>query len=343
MPKRSRISDIAAMAGVSPMTVSQALNPRSGSVRVSPETRARIQLLAKQLNYHPNLAARQLAGGSSKIVGYILDAQSPENWMSCTATLERILAEAGYRLQIGTLHNDYRAIEEQVADFYARNVDGIICSSHTYLEFGEKIAPLFSDFSNKVFIQRPMQDKVISFVAQDQPAGIRMLLERLLARGCRAPYLITPEITDYVHYIRIDAFLECLRKHHFHNPEQYSFQKRPPDTLFTDAGCNWLLDQILPLRPDGLIVYRDLIAIRLINLLKKRGLRVPEDIAVVSNCRTIYGEANSPRITGVDYNYTEIARKTAELLLRFMQMPKTEERPIVELYVKPILFSGESA
>ena len=87
------------MAGVCRMTVSQALNPRAGSVRVSPETRAKIQRLAQKLNYRPNLAARQLAGGSSKIVGYILDAQSTENWISCMATVEQILGEAGYRLQ----------------------------------------------------------------------------------------------------------------------------------------------------------------------------------------------------------------------------------------------------
>ena len=53
------------MAGVSRMTVSQALNPRAGSVRVSPETRAKIQRLAQKLNYRPNLAARQLAAGTA--------------------------------------------------------------------------------------------------------------------------------------------------------------------------------------------------------------------------------------------------------------------------------------
>ena len=59
------------------------------------------------------------------------------------AMVEQILGEAGYRLQIGVQHDNFRAIEEQVADFHARNVDGIICCSHTYLEFGAKIAPLF--------------------------------------------------------------------------------------------------------------------------------------------------------------------------------------------------------
>ena len=331
------------MAGVSRMTVSQALNPRAGSVRVSPETRARIQQLAQQLNYRPNLAARQLAGGSSKIVGYILDTQSPENWYSCMATVEQILGEAGYRLQIGTQHDNFRAIEEQVADFHARNVDGIICCSHTYLGFGAKIAPLFDGFLNKVFIHEPVAPGTVSFVAQDQRAGIRMLVQRLLSRGCRAPYLITPGITDCVHYIRINAFLEIMRERNFHNPERYSFQQQPPDSLITEAGCNWLLDRILPFHPDGLIVYNDIIAIRLVNLLKKRRLRVPEDIAIVSHRHTKYGEAASPSITGLDYRFHEIGREAAALLLKFMQMPKAGERPVIEKYIQPVLFSGESA
>ncbi len=331
------------MAGVSRMTVSQALNPRAGSVRVSPETRAKIQKLAQELNYRPNLAARQLAGGSSKIVGYILDAQSTENWISCMATVEQILGEAGYRLQIGAQHDNFRAIEEQVADFHARNVDGIICCSHTYLEFGAKIAPLFESFPNKVFIHEPVTPGSVSFVAQDQRAGIRMLVQRLISRGCRAPYLITPGITDCVHYIRINAFLEIMREYRFRRPEQYSFQLAPPGGLATETGCNWLLDRLLPLRPDGLIVYSDIIAIRLINLLKKRGLKVPQDIAVASHRHTKYGEANSPSVTGLDYHFAEVGRDAAELLLKFMQMPKTEERPVVEKYIQPSLFSGESA
>ena len=259
------------------------------------------------------------------------------------ATVEQILGEAGYRLQIGAQHDNFRAIEEQVADFHARNVDGIICCSHTYLEFGAKIAPLFESFPNKVFIHEPVTPGSVSFVAQDQRAGIRMLVQRLISRGCRAPYLITPGITDCVHYIRINAFLEIMREYRFRRPEQYSFQLAPPGGLATETGCNWLLDRLLPLRPDGLIVYSDIIAIRLINLLKKRGLKVPQDIAVASHRHTKYGEANSPSVTGLDYHFAEVGRDAAELLLKFMQMPKTEERPVVGKYIQPSLFSGESA
>ena len=340
---KTRISDIAALAGVSPMTVSQALNPRAGSVRVSEETRSRIRELARKLNYRPNLAARQLAGGSSRIVGYILDAQSSEEWFSCMATVERILGEAGYRLQIGTQHENFQAIEDQAADFQARNMDGIICGSHTYLGFGAKIPPLFDGFLNKVFIHEPVAPGSVSFVAQDQRTGIRMLTERLLSRGCTAPMLITPGITDHVHYIRINAFLETLRKHHFPHPEQYSFQEVPPESLLTDAGCSWLLDRILPSRPDALIVYSDIIAIRIINLLKKRGLRVPGDIAVASHRHTQFGEANSPSVTGLDYHFSDIGREAANLLLEFMRMPKSAKRPVVGRYILPTIFSGESA
>ena len=134
-----------------------------------------------------------------------------------------------------------------------------------------------------------------------------------------------------------------MREYRFRRPEQYSFQLAPPGGLATETGCNWLLDRLLPLRPDGLIVYSDIIAIRLINLLKKRGLKVPQDIAVASHRHTKYGEANSPSVTGLDYHFAEVGRDAAELLLKFMQMPKTEERPVVEKYIQPSLFSGESA
>ena len=91
------------------MTVSQALNPRAGSVRVSPETRAKIQRLAQKLNYRPNLAARQLAGGSSKIVGYILSGDPTY-----------ITSYLNTRAMIRKLERD-ELLEDLVKDYLDRN------------------------------------------------------------------------------------------------------------------------------------------------------------------------------------------------------------------------------
>ena len=153
-PRKVRIKDIAQMAGVSRMTVTQALNQRQGgSVRVSPATRDRIVMLAKRMNYSPNLAARQLSCGHSRIVGYILDSHVEQDWAESMAEVDKVLTAADYHVQVGILHEDMAAMEKQLDDFYSRGVDGIICSSHTYLSFNERTMRLFDRFQNKVFIQ----------------------------------------------------------------------------------------------------------------------------------------------------------------------------------------------
>ncbi len=341
--QKVRIADIAKLAGVSRMTVSQALNPRAGSVRVSAETEARILELARQLNYRPNLAARQLAGGSAKVVGFILDTQTNQEWIECMVAVEELLTRHGYRMQVAVQHENVSSIEEQVEDFWNRSVDGIICSSHTYVGHSNKIIGLLDRFPNKVVINEPAMRGAVSFVSQDQERGLEILTEHLLERGSKAPYLVTPGISDLAHYTRIRAFKKTLRKHGFTLPEKYSLETPFEHALRNGEDCERLIDQLISLKADGVIVSWDFVAIRLITLLKKRGIRVPEDIRVVSHRHTAYGEIIAPTVTGLDYHFREIGRRTAEMLLEFMQMPADQPRPVHEVFIAPDLYVGESS
>lgn len=341
--QKVRITDIAKLAGVSRMAVSQALNPRPGSVRVSAETEARILELARQLNYRPNLAARQLAGGSAKIVGFTLDTHANQEWQDCMVAVEETLNAHGYRLQVSVQHENISSIEEQMEDFWNRSVDGIICASHTYAAHGGKIIDLLERFPNKVVINEPAIRGGISFVSQDQERGLEILTDHLMERGCRSPYLITPGITDFGHYARIRSFKRTLRKHGFLQPDKYSLESPFADSLKTEKGCTQLIDCLLDLKADGVIVSWDFIAIRLTTLLKKRGIRVPEDIRIVSLRHTSYGEIVAPSITGLNYHFEEIGRRTAGMLLEFMQMPAKCLRPVQEVFITPDLYIGESS
>lgn len=341
--QRVRIADIAKLAGVSRMTVSQALNPRPGSVRVSAETEARILELARKLNYRPNLAARQLAGGSAKVVGFILDTQTNQEWIECMVAVEELLTRRGYRMQVAVQHENVSSIEEQVEDFWNRSVDGIICSSHTYIQHDTRIIGLLDRFVNKVVINEPAMRGTTSFVSQDQERGLEILTEHLLERGCRAPYLVTPGITDLGHYARIRAFKKTLRKHGFAQVEKYSLETPYEHSLRTEEECNLLIDQLVKFKADGIIVSWDFVAIRLITLLKRRGVRVPDDIRIVSHRHSPYAEIIEPTVTGLDYHFGEIGRRTANMLLEFMALPPDQPRPLREEFIAPDLFRGESS
>ena len=342
-PRKVRIKDIADLAGVSRMAVTQALNQRQGgSVRISPATRDRIVMLAKEMNYKPNLAARQLSCGHSRIIGYILDSHSEQDWAECMAEVDKVLTAADYHVQVGILHEDIGAMEKQLDDFYSRGVDGIICSSHTYLNFNEQTMTLFDRFQNKVFIQTPVKPDSVSYVSQDEETGIRILTERLLKSGRSKPLLLNMQISDWQHHIRIRTFSETLKKFKLPCPKNRILLEPYSPRFLTENGCNEFVDRILLMKPDSLIVYRDYAAIMLIKMLKRRGIRVPDDIAVVCNRHTCYCDINDPTITSLEYHFGEIGRQAANLLLDFIRQPDNEPREIIKRIISPVIVEGES-
>lgn len=337
-----RMKDIAEIAGVSRISVSHILNPRpDSSVRVSEETRKKVLQIARELEYQPNLIARQLSGGKSGVIGFLMDSNSYSNWTDCMAQVEGCLSNAGYRIQVGLLHDNYRMLKNHLDDFYQRGVEGVICSAHTYLEFGEQVAELIERFPRRLFIQEPILRNRTSFVTHDIVGGIRILTEHLMRQGYRRPVLLAHKISDWSAYGMIRSYKEVLRKWQLPDDDSSVFlgtTTAPPDSL---AGAVQVLDDVLSRKPDALIAGSDYVAMCLMNVLNSRGIRVPQDMVVVSNLHTNLGPVWNPKITGVDYHYNDIGRAAGEMMLEMLAQPENEIK-IVEKYISAELIIGNS-
>lgn len=105
---RVTLSDVAHLAGVSPITVSRALR---GERAVAPELVAKVQAAAHKLGYVPNPAARALASGQSSHVAVLIPMLSNALFVDVLETLQQTLRQAGYQALIGITH--YDASEEE--------------------------------------------------------------------------------------------------------------------------------------------------------------------------------------------------------------------------------------
>src|SRR5690349_11553485 len=76
--QRVRLRDVAKRAGVAPSTASAVLNGRAEEARIAPPTQERVRAAAAELDYRPNLAARNLRSHTSRIVGLVSDAIAAE-------------------------------------------------------------------------------------------------------------------------------------------------------------------------------------------------------------------------------------------------------------------------
>lgn len=126
--KRATVRDVAALAGVSPSTVSRALN---GNPAISEETRRAVRDACKALDYVPDLAARGLAGHETHTVGIIVpDISNPYFSALCTAA-EEYAAERNYRVILANTLHDPAYELDAVDRMLSQRVDGMLISACT--------------------------------------------------------------------------------------------------------------------------------------------------------------------------------------------------------------------
>jgi DNA-binding LacI/PurR family transcriptional regulator len=343
--KRARLIDVARLANVSPMAVSQALNPRrNSSARVAKATGDRILKIAKNLNYKPNLAARQLAQQKSGIIGAVIDAQSAMYMGEALSSMEKCAATKGFRFLVGYTHDNYDQIATYADDFLGRGAEGVLCMAHTYPEFGHKVPHLFAPFRNCVFVEAPFDNSAASYATINYKRVGYMATNHLIRMGkhriayrmphpgyasqeeCEAGYRAAMKEAEIIYDESMLKSLDCVDL----------------TAIDTIESADLYLTQVLPLEPEALIVGSDESAMWVMRSLDTKGMKVPHDIAVISTERLRFGQAFSPPITAIDLRPNEVAFEAIRMLIEDIHRSEDEARSIRASVVEPILVLGNS-
>ncbi|MFW5785675.1 MAG: LacI family DNA-binding transcriptional regulator [bacterium] len=178
-PKAATIKDIALTVGVSPRSVSAALN---NSGRVSPATRERILTVAKEMNYRPNILARGLVQNRTYLLGAVFPYASVSFFNEIISGIEKECSLHGYDLLLGNAslideHEEPHALMRLVN----RNVDGILCSPDP------RAYRLFSRFVDEslplIQVMTRVQGLDLPYVGVDNEAGGYVAARHLLDLG----------------------------------------------------------------------------------------------------------------------------------------------------------------
>ncbi len=149
MSDRPSIKDVAQAAGVAKSTVSCVLNGKAEKFRISDDTQARILAVARQMNYHPDDTARNIALGNAvfptpartesrndvkpaKQIGLVLSAASPASSLTLIPGLDPVFSAAGYRLTVITVPNDLAAAHERLSSALADGIAGLLACPTVY-------------------------------------------------------------------------------------------------------------------------------------------------------------------------------------------------------------------
>ncbi|GIH16415.1 LacI family DNA-binding transcriptional regulator [Rugosimonospora africana] len=311
------IKDVAALAGVHPATASRAL---SGARTVSPELVRAVQRAARKLNYRVNPIGRALKQGASGTVGMVVpDIENPF-FPALVRAVESALHREGLGLFLCDANNSVRIEAERLDELLLRHVDGLIISPVD----AERSAEAVRAAAGRVPVVQVDRTVDVSTdaVAVDQHGMMEAVVGHLRASGRQRFAFITSGEANSPSIERLAAYRRVFAG----DPGALARVQVGDLTLEWGAkAAGTLLSGGEPL-PDALICANDLIAIGAMQTLRRAGVRVPEDVAIVGVDDTPFARVAEPPLTTVAQPVGQIGDEAVRMLLTRKREPHLAPR-----------------
>lgn len=315
MSKRQTITirDIAQRANVSYQTVSLVINNKPG---VSDGTRKRILALMDELDYHPNRVAQMLNSNQSKTLELILvDVLNGGRLADSTKIMAHTAKQIGYSLLVS--ETEEATLGAAMSNAAARLVDGVILYGPRLRISDDKLLQLANGLP---LVRRDyMPGSKLAWVGFDQVYATRLATEHLIELGHRQIACVPPVPELINGYWRLTAWQNVLREHGL----------EPGPTVAGDysmkSGYEAAVELARSGKPfTGLVIGTDTMAMGVLRGLREAGLRVPQDISVVSLDNSELASYTEPALTTVDFQFSKQDEMAVRFLIEIINTPSME-------------------
>ena len=308
-PRRTSISDVARLAGVSLGTVSNVLNRPD---RVSAHTRDRVLAAIEELSFIPNGSARQLRAGTITTVGAILLDIGNPFFTEVARGIEDRLALDDYTLMLASSDGEVERESRYLRLFEEHGVLGMLVTP-AGPDIGH-LLDLRARGLGVVLLDQTSPSPDISSVAVDDVAGAAMAVGHLLALGHRRIGFINgpPSIKQCVD--RRAGALRALEEAGLDASALVEVEVPALNADGGEAGVVQLLDG--GPQPTALFCVNDLTALGAMRALRAQGMEIPRDMAVVGYDDVNFASMLMTPLTSVRQPTRELGRVAADLLLR---------------------------
>jgi LacI family transcriptional regulator len=303
------IKDLARELKISPSTVSRALKDHPD---ISKETKRAVNELAKRLNYQPNAVALSLKQRRSNTIGVIIPEIVHYFFSSVISGIEDIAYDAGFNVIICQSNERYEREVANAKTLLANRVDGVLVSIS---KDTEDYAHLYNFRNNNIPIV--FYDRVVPGFFADQ-----VIIDDFDASYRATQHLIESGRQHIAHFAgpqklligkqRKDGYLKALNEAGLEVDEELiieadNFEKaRIAIIQLLNSGKKF----------DALFATNDLTAIGAMQTIKKQGLSIPNDIAVVGFSDGRFSGITEPNLTSVDQHGYEMGTIATQMLLR---------------------------
>lgn len=313
------LEDVARHAGLSPMTVSRALNAPQ---LVRPKTVEKVMEAVRVTGYIPNALAGGLASRRSKLIAVVVPQINNNMFVDTIQSLSDELGLRGYHILLSVVGYSTNTEAELVTTLLSRRPDGIVLTGIHHTAALKKVILNAAIPVVEIWDLTPTPlDMLVGF--SHQRIG-QAIAEYLLEQGFRKPGLVWT--ADKRAEQRKQGLCEILSQHAIKAIPQTD-APLPASLASGRAGFAQLLDQG---EYDVIVCSSDTLAQGVIMEAESRGLRVPEDIAVMGFGDLDFAASNRPAITTVSVDRIAIGQRAATLLADRIEQ-RSGENSIIDI------------
>ncbi|MGC4102436.1 LacI family DNA-binding transcriptional regulator [Ferruginibacter sp.] len=310
MQKEITIYDIARELNLSTATISRALN---NDAAVTERTKRRIVEKAEQLGYRYNSFASNLRQQKTHTIGVIVPQLNSNFISSVLSGIEKVTALSKYDLIIGHSSEHFEKEVANASNFYHKRVDGILAALAVDTQNLDHYEPFFERNIPVVFFDRVEEDsKGTKIIINNFKAGYSAT-QHLIEQGCKRIVHITSNLKRNVYEQRYQGYRAALKDNRIRFNENYLFLNDLNDDSISAVARQ--IAEMQPL-PDGVFAGNDQTAAVCIQVFKEKGIRIPEDIAIVGFNNDAISKIVEPQLTTINYPGSDMGVVAATHLLK---------------------------
>ena len=317
------LKDLAREIGVSISTVSRALNNHPD---ISPEVTQKVKKLAAELNYTPNPLAMGLLKQATRTIGVIVPDLVTHFYSSIISGIESIAEEKGYYILIASSNEKMEKEIKAVENLLKTRVEGLIVCLSQETKTYEHFDRLINNNIPLVFFDRVCRTDEVPSVVVDNEDAARKITKHFHKNGFRRiAYIAGPDHLN-ISQERTRGYISGLKSCGLdYNPELLvKCNMSSKDAIKATAR---LLDQ--PERPDAIFGINDTVAFAAMKEIKRRGLRIPEDVALVGFTDEFHSTVVEPALTSITHPTFEIGQEAARLFFKSVENQELAPHQVV--------------
>lgn len=325
VPKRVTAKEVAEKLGISTMTVSRVMNKRAN---VDEDTRTRVLEAAQELGYSPNHIAKSLVLRRTHTIGVVVPEITHSFFPEAIRGIEEVAYQARYHVIL--THSAELADREKdaILTLEANRVDGILISTAQSVEDYDLYRQVIQLGMPIVFFDRCVRGIGASCVSIDDEESACRITKHLIDHGYeRIAHLCGPQKVS-IGRARLTGFKKALRE-----KGTPAYNELIIESGFQEADGYVAMERLLRLpvhlQPRAVVAVNDPAAFGAIKAIHEKGLRVPDDIALVGFSDDIRAALVLAPLTTVRQPAYEVGKRAAQKLIAVIEGTSPDIEDIV--------------